>query len=220
MARNLRPSRLESELDGLVVPERNADLEQYCTPPHIAGHLLWEISQHSGSIRDEVVLDLGCGNGILGLGCLLLGAKFVVGVDIDNAMIQAATNNAESLGFTEDVMFVNKDVREFDIRTLDIPGPEGRQGRIDTVVMNPPFGTAKDQNGIDAVFVCKALECAKTVYSMHKTSTRDFWKKKARELGAEVKVLTEMRFNIERVFRFHKHKSVDIHVDLIQFRKL
>ena len=220
MARKrLKPSKLEMELEDLAVPERKASLEQYSTPPHIAAHLLWEISQHCGSIRDEFVLDLGCGNGILGLGCLLRGAKFVVGGDIDHSMIESARKNAAGLGFTEgNIYFVNQDVREFDVGTSDIPGLVGCQ--VDAVVMNPPFGTMKDSTGIDAVFVCKALESAKIVYSMHKSSTREFWKKKAVELGVQVNVLTEVKFNIEQTFRFHKYKSVDIQVDLIQFRKL
>lgn len=214
MARPLKPKQLESELEQLEVPRGLAGLEQYPTPPHIAAHLLWEISEHCGSIRDETVLDLGCGNGILGLGCLLLGAKFVVAVDIDYSMIEVAKNNAKSLGFTEEehIHFINQDVQELDIGTLSVGG-------IDTAVMNPPFGT-RDQTGIDAIFVRKALKSARTVYSMHKSSTQKFWKKKAAELGAEVKVLTQMKFNVDQRFRFHKCKSVDIEVDLVQFRNL
>ena len=46
-----------------------------------------------------------------------------------------------------------------------------------------------------------------------------FWESKAAELNVEIKVLTQVIFNIERQFQFHKSKSVDIRVDLIQFRK-
>ena len=54
---------------------------------------------------------------------------------------------------------------------------------------------------------------------MHKSSTQGFWESKAAELNVEMKVLTQVIFNIERQFRFHKFKSVDIGVDLIQFKK-
>ena len=37
--------------------------------------------------------------------------------------------------------------------------------------MNPPFGTRN--TGIDTAFVLKGMEYASTVYSLHKTSTRD-----------------------------------------------
>ena len=42
---------------------------------------------------------------------------------------------------------------------------------FDTVLMNPPFGTRNA--GIDAEFVTRGMQNARTVYSLHKTSTRD-----------------------------------------------
>lgn len=42
---------------------------------------------------------------------------------------------------------------------------------FDTIVMNPPFGTRN--TGVDTAFVLKGMEYASTVYSLHKTSTRD-----------------------------------------------
>ena len=62
--RLMKPSHLEMALQELSTRDGVASLEQYPTPPHIAATLLWEISEHCGSIRDEVVLDLGCGNGV------------------------------------------------------------------------------------------------------------------------------------------------------------
>lgn len=40
------------------------------------------------------VLDMGCGSGILGIGCALLGAKKVLGVDIDKNAADIANKNA------------------------------------------------------------------------------------------------------------------------------
>ena len=37
--------------------------------------------------------------------------------------------------------------------------------------MNPPFGTRN--TGVDTAFVLKGMEYASTVYSLHKTSTRE-----------------------------------------------
>ena len=212
--RRLGPSKLEMKLQELEVPSSLVSLEQYTTPAHIAANLLWETAEHFGSIRDEVVLDLGCGSGILAIGCLLLGSKFVVAVDVDGNSLEVAKRNAENLGFSsENISFVKQDVQYLNIQSL------GLKEKIQTVIMNPPFGT-RDQIGIDAVFVQKALECADTVYSMHKTSTRDFWLKKGMELGVKVKPLMEVKFNIDHTFHFHKYDSQDIEVDFLQFKHM
>ena len=135
---------------------------------------------------------------------------------MDFSMLEVARTNAASLGFTEDhISFINRDVCEFDASSLTLPADVTK---VDTVVMNPPFGT-KDQTRIDTVFVEKALDCADTVYSMHKSSTQSFWRKKAKELNVHVKALTHVDFNVDYMFKFHKCKSVDIQVVLIQFKK-
>lgn len=211
----LKPSKLEFKLQELdKVPCTAVGLEQYQTPPHIAANLLWEISEHFGTFLDKVVLDLGCGNGILGIGCLLLGAKFVQAVDVCTASLEVAKCNAERCKFsTQQISFMNEDVRCFDAESLGVPY------RFDVVVMNPPFGT-RNQVGIDAVFVEKALESADIVYSMHKTTTRKFWIRKGVKLGVEVTPLTKMKFNLENSFKFHKCTSRDIEVDLLQFKHI
>jgi ribosomal protein L11 methyltransferase len=43
---------------------------------------------------DQTVVDFGCGSGILGIAALKLGAKRVIGVDIDPQAIEASTANA------------------------------------------------------------------------------------------------------------------------------
>ena len=44
---------------------------------------------------DQTVVDFGCGSGILGIAALKLGAKRVVGIDIDPQAIEASGKNAE-----------------------------------------------------------------------------------------------------------------------------
>lgn len=44
---------------------------------------------------NEVVVDYGCGSGILGIAALLLGADSMVGIDIDPQALTATHNNAE-----------------------------------------------------------------------------------------------------------------------------
>lgn len=50
------------------------------------------------------VVDYGCGSGILGIATLLLGAKKVIGVDIDPQALLATTENAKRNNLPADVM--------------------------------------------------------------------------------------------------------------------
>lgn len=88
--------------------------------------------------------------------------------------------------------------------------------QFDTVIMNPPFGTKR--KGIDMEFLQMALHLANTaVYSLHKTSTRDYVLGKAEQWGAKGEVLAELRYDLPASYRFHKKQSVDIEVDFIRF---
>lgn len=48
---------------------------------------------------ETTVLDVGCGSGILSITSLLLGAKSIVGVDIDPVAVDVAVENGERNGF-------------------------------------------------------------------------------------------------------------------------
>jgi len=88
--------------------------------------------------------------------------------------------------------------------------------KVDTVVMNPPFGTKI--KGVDMMFLEKAFEIAElSVYSLHKTATREHISRKAKHWGADAEVLAELRFDIPAMYRFHKRKAVDIEVDFWRF---
>ncbi|GKV06649.1 hypothetical protein SLEP1_g18518 [Rubroshorea leprosula] len=111
--------------------------------------------------------------------------------------------NAEDLEL--DIDFVQCDIKNL-----------GWRGRtVDTVVMNPPFGTRKKGADMDFLFV--ALNVAsQAVYSLHKTSTREHVKRAAlRDFNASsAEVLCELRFDVPQLYKFHKKKEVDVAVDL------
>lgn len=46
------------------------------------------------ALEDSLVVDFGCGSGILGIAALMLGAKKVVGIDIDPQALLASKDNA------------------------------------------------------------------------------------------------------------------------------
>ncbi|KAL1545976.1 rRNA N6-adenosine-methyltransferase METTL5-like [Salvia divinorum] len=182
------------------------ELEQYPTGPHIASRLLYTAENSFGDLSDKVVADFGCGCGTLGLAAGLLGAEHVTGFDIDQESIEIATSNADELDL--DIDFVQCDIRNITLSDR----------HIDTVVMNPPFGTRK--KGADMEFLSVALKVAsRAVYSLHKTSTRAHIKRTAlREYNASsAEVLCELRFDVPQLYKFHKKKEVDVAVDLWRF---
>ena len=67
--------------------EAKVRVEQYPTEPAIAAEVLWKAIM-AGEIQEKTIADLGCGTGILGIGCLLLGSKRVFFVDIDPGALE------------------------------------------------------------------------------------------------------------------------------------
>ena len=69
----------------------------------------------------ETLLDYGCGSGILGIAAAKLGARSVLGVDIDDNALTAARNNAASNGVTLDLRHSKEQLDEvFDIVVANI----------------------------------------------------------------------------------------------------
>lgn len=209
----MRLKQLESNLQSVDVFENpKILLEQYPTSPEIAAQMLHKIHTHYDDIEGKAVLDLGCGCGVLSIGATMMGARYVLGVDIDETALDICYENIQ--GFEMDTI----DLLQQDVRLLGQPGMVDRlKGSFDTVIMNPPFGT-KHNEGLDMVFVKTALDIAKTsVYSLHKTSTKEHIQKKANSWGVDMEEVAEVRFNIDNSYKFHKKKSVDIEVCLLRF---
>ncbi|MDG2089678.1 MAG: 50S ribosomal protein L11 methyltransferase [Gammaproteobacteria bacterium] len=62
------------------------------THPTTALCLSWLDQQE---LKNQVIIDYGCGSGILGIAALLLGAEQVIGVDNDPQALIASSNNCE-----------------------------------------------------------------------------------------------------------------------------
>ncbi len=65
-------------------------------------------------LTDKVIIDYGCGSGILGIAGLLLGAKQVYSVDIDPQAVLATKQNAERNGVANQLQaFLADDFQQF-----------------------------------------------------------------------------------------------------------
>ena len=68
----------------------------------------------------EQVLDIGCGSGIIGIAAALLGAKQVVGVDIDPVAVKVARENAAVNHVETTARFTEGDLTEHVTGTFDV----------------------------------------------------------------------------------------------------
>ncbi|XP_075685542.1 rRNA N(6)-adenosine-methyltransferase METTL5 [Rhinoderma darwinii] len=205
----MKLKELESRLQQVDVFESpKLLLEQYPTRPHIAACMLYTIHNTFGDIEDKVIADLGCGCGVLSIGAAMLGAGLCIGFDIDEGALEIFRTNAGEFELS------NVDLVQCDVCSLPCTC---LQKSVDTVIMNPPFGT-KHNKGMDMTFLKNALQMARTsVYSLHKTSTRKHVTKKAAEWKVKVEIVAELRYDLPASYKFHKKNSVDIEVDFIRF---
>ena len=74
-----------------------ASLEQYVTPGDLASRWLFDIQSFGDLTPGCRVVDLGAGNGILGIGAVMMGAGFVKLVEADQELCELADVNAESV---------------------------------------------------------------------------------------------------------------------------
>ncbi|MBL7169427.1 MAG: 50S ribosomal protein L11 methyltransferase [Candidatus Aenigmarchaeota archaeon] len=192
-------------------PNPDPSLEQY----EIPGELAAEIINHallSGDIKDKTVLDLGCGSGRLTIGSAFMEAKKVIGIDIDKNVLEVAKEN---VGIAEE-FFGQKIKNKIKFIHSDI---EHWKGQVDTVIQNPPFGIQKEH--ADRVFLEKALESGKVIYSLHRSysKSRMFLTKYIEKYGGKVEKIKKFSFRLPHIFDFHKKPAVSFDVDLYVIRK-
>lgn len=184
-----------------VFGEHNIDLEQYQTESEVAAEILWMIN-FLNKIEGKVAADFGCGNGILGIGCLLLKAKKVYFVDKDKRAVDVAKENCKGFRNAE---FFACDVAEFN-------------KKVDVVVMNPPFGVQKRK--ADKLFLESAMNVCDRIFSIHKIESKGFIDKLCKERGFKVKNIIEFKFPLAKTYRFHKRKVYYVDVGLWSIEKL
>jgi putative methylase len=201
-------------------PSPNPRLEQYMTPTDIAATILYIAAYTNHDITDKSVLDLGCGTGRLALGAAFLGAREVVGVDLDRVAIKVAQENSVTSGLKGTTQWIAADI-------------DSICGEFDTVVQNPPFGVQKPN--ADRAFLGKALEAGRVVYSIHKSLHNDqafIAELKASKTGimpvspspflenfinrhdGKIKAVYALKMVIPHMFSFHTEKKHEFVVDL------
>jgi putative methylase len=182
-----------------------ADLEQYRTPPELASHLV-HTADLQGDIEDHVVVDLGCGTGMLALGAALRGPSAVVGVDVDPGPLSTAHDNEHRIASASSVSWVRGDAARVPL-SLDEPT---------TVVMNPPFGAQSGNEHADRAFLETTAQLADTSYSVHNADSAAFVEAFTADNGGEITHAYSAEFDLPRSFEFHETDSRAIDVEVFR----
>lgn len=187
------------------LPSPKLKLETYTLDPKSASKLLFTAGCLYDDVLNKRVIDLGCGTGVLAIGAALMGAKFVVGLDIDRDSVQVAEENAAKAEV--DVNYVVGDI-------------EAVHNSFDTALMNPPFGCWN--RGADVKFLKKALSISTVVYSLHKRNptSRRFLSRRIPSLAGRIDRVFELEVNLPHTFEFHRKSSYPVKVDLYRINSV
>jgi len=187
-------------------PEPKVSLEQYTLVSEEVSDLLWTIETTFGDISGKVLVDLGCGTGRLAIGSALLGASYVIGVDIDEVALRVAAKSAKKLGVEDKTSWILASVQNLNLRA-------------DVVIQNPPYGVKRE--GADRPFLEAALRIAPIIYSLHKSGqkSRQFLKRFIKDLGGIVDRIVPLEVTIRPTFEFHTKKSYKVKVDLYRIMR-
>lgn len=185
-------------------------LEQYPTPTSVAAHIVW-IALLKGSISGATVTDFGCGNGILATTSLLAGSYRAICIDIDEEIITYAQK------------ILLEEFPRVSYRLILMVGDAVsiELNNVDTVVMNPPFGIAKHNRGLDLKFLENALKNARYVYSLHKYSEGfiKMLEKVKKKMGFDVVWFEGINLEIPMIYERHRRRVYRIKVVFVGLAK-
>lgn len=182
----MRLRDLEAALDGVPdFPAPDPAREQYRTPSRV-GALFLNEAQADGALAGCDVLDLGCGTGTLSRGAAMLGGR-VLGVDADAGAVDIAKEAVPEAHF-----------EVADLATWSPPD-------VDTVVMNPPFGSQRKY--ADRVFHERAVQATAarsgTVWFLQQPVNERFLAAYYKERGLDVERVGLWDYPLDVRFDFH-----------------
>ncbi len=147
----MRPKHLAMALSKLTPhPCADVTLEQYATEGDLAAYWMLAVDELD-RVENRVIADLGAGNGVLGVACLLLGAAHVHFYECDEETEMVLKTNLAGLGET----FAGR----WTVHCVVLGQDDVDLSEVDIVVMNPPWGVQKskaDRPFLKAAFASKA----------------------------------------------------------------
>ena len=177
-------------------PCSSVELEQYPTEGNLAAAWLTKIDLGDG-FEGKHVLDLGAGNGVLGIGAAFLGAAKVTLIECDSRTVEV----------------LDKNVRDVDGESMCtvlehlIDGmPVNLQQPVDMVIMNPPWGVQTkraDRVFFETIFAMKIP----LIHFIHSIDAEHLLPL-ARENGYELHSIYQDDFRLPAAYAHHlKNKA-------------
>jgi len=192
---------LLEKLKGFENPK--IELEQYVTPPSLASEIVFN-AKLMGDL-ENLVVDLGCGTGILSIASSLLSAE-AVGFDIDRDALRIARENARAVDVEVDFVLCNVERVYLKKSSSNV-----------TVIMNPPFGIQKRY--ADRPFIFKAMEIANIIWTIHSAGSERFIRKVCKEKNFEITNFSKLKIPLRRTYSFHEKPYKFIAVEIYRLER-
>tara|TARA_B100001123_G_C15128197_1_gene954170 strand:+ start:246 stop:944 length:699 start_codon:yes stop_codon:yes gene_type:complete len=192
--------------------ERKLELEQYSTPGDLASRWINQINNSSTEgIANFNIIDLGCGNGVLGFGCALMGANNITLIDCDINALDIAkkceVQLKENVDLSAKITYINANVNH---EKIIIP-------ENSLIISNPPWGTQKhkaDRPMLKLMFESNAAE----IHIMH-TSKAAHLIPFAKEHGWVAEKMFRTNFMLPSMYQHHQQKNATTEVICWKFTK-
>lgn len=205
----MRPKHLAIALSKLQPhPCSDVSLEQYATEGDLASYWMLAVDELD-DVQGKSVVDLGAGNGILGLACLMLGAAHVRFIECDPNALTALEANldglAPSLQDKTAILPLRIGVDEIDLSDADL------------VVSNPPWGvqTARaDRPFLDLAFSsgADAVHLLHSMHAKHLTAV-------AKDQGWESEAVFRTEFRLPPIYAHHSQRKGATEVQCWRFHR-
>ncbi|MEN4007131.1 MAG: TIGR01177 family methyltransferase [Methanobacteriaceae archaeon] len=153
--------------------------------------------------KGSIVLDPFCGTGGILIEAGIIGAE-VIGIDIDEKMVEGTIKNLEYCGIKD------YDVFKGDARNIEL------QFKVDAVVTDPPYGISASTAGVQSKKIYED-----TLFSMQKVIKKDGYICMATPHYLDIDTLiSHTKFKIIEQYEIRMHKSLTRVISVLQpFKK-
>tara|TARA_B100001750_G_scaffold247366_1_gene272866 strand:- start:3953 stop:4579 length:627 start_codon:yes stop_codon:yes gene_type:complete len=190
-------------------PQQSPALEQYVTEGDFAARWIAAISECGDLTETTNVVDLGAGNGVLGIGLLMAGAASATLIEIDGDATEAARMGLNNLGMEEMATIITEDVSTLENWPTDI--------ECELLIMNPPWGFQKAR--ADRPFLDLAFSSPASVIHLLHAADAKHPEAMGRDAGWKSEIILEGRIRLPAQYEHHKRAMSESAVKCWRFTR-